>query len=99
MSITARFWVQKVSLYPGFARNTPEAGYASPPPRGEVLLGVVSGNRAPENAAWASATPAGTISLTVGNPDAVAWFTDRLGKDVAVTIDDRDPAELGTKAS
>lgn len=33
--------------------------------------------RGPENAAWAAATPSGTIEMYVNNPKAAQWFRDR----------------------
>lgn len=33
--------------------------------------------RGPENAAWAQATPSGTIEMYVNNPKAAEWFRAR----------------------
>lgn len=90
MSIAARFYVSRVSRFPAFNGTT--NGWASPAPQIEVEMSVVTGGRAPENASWASATPSGRITMTVGNPEAAAWFDSMLGRDIAVTFDAR-PAE------
>ena len=74
MRITARFFVQSIT------RN------AYDPQAGQVTLGVVS--RGPENKQWAAATPSGRIELTI-NTSAAEWFHDRLGREVAVTFEDR----------
>ena len=41
------------------------------------------------NKAWASATPSGEITMTIGNPVAASWFEAMLGKDVAITFSER----------
>ena len=81
----ARFYVASVQKFASQARE----GFAAPKPMGGVTLNVVTGGRAPENAQWASATPSGEIKMTV-NGDALDWFEARLGKDIAVTMEDRD---------
>lgn len=75
MSVQARFFVQSITRH---AHN---------PGAGQVKLAAAS--RGPENKTWATATPAGVIDMTISNPDAMAWFNDRLGKDVAITFEDR----------
>ena len=50
--------------------------------------------RGTENKAWAAATPAGQIKMTVNNETAGQWFRDRIGKDIAITFEDApEPAE------
>ena len=90
MSVSARFYVRAVEKYAA-ARQT---GYAAPAPMVKVSLSPVNGNRAPENEQWASATPSGEITMTIGNPKAAAWFESMLGKDVAISFEERPDDEL-----
>lgn len=98
MSIAARFYVRSVEKFAhqGATPTDPAPGWAKPAPIVKVTLDVVSGNRAPENQQWASATPAGQIIMTVGNPEAAAEFEEWLGEDIAVTFTRRDPAETAS---
>lgn len=89
-TVTARFYVREVTRYSGQR----QAGYAAPAPQVAVKLSPVSGSRGKANEAWASATPSGEITLTVGNPAAAAWFDSMLGKDVAITFEERPEEEL-----
>jgi hypothetical protein len=86
MKSTARFYVQEVSR---FAYGS---GWAKPAPLVKVKLIVAT--RGEENKEWASATPQGEITMTIGNPEAAAWWDERLGKDISVTFEDRPDAEL-----
>lgn len=88
--VTARFYVAEVNRFAGES----QAGWAAPAPRIAVKLRVVSGNRAPENQQWASATPQGEITMTVGNPAAAEWFDSMLGKDIAITFEERPEDEI-----
>lgn len=83
--VTARFYVAESKR---FAGQTQE-GWAPPAPRVEVVLRPVSGNRGKENEKWASATPSGEIRMTIGNPAAAAWFDEMLGRDIAITFEER----------
>ena len=74
MSVQARFFVQSITRH------------AYNPGAGQVKLAAAA--RGKENASWAAATPAGNIDMTISNPDAMAWFNDRLGKDIALTFED-----------
>lgn len=85
MAVQARFYVQRVTRYAGQWQE----GWAAPAPQVEVGMYPVSGSRGEQNKAWASATPAGEIKLTVGNPDAANWFESMLGKDVSITFEER----------
>lgn len=76
MAIQARFFVKTITKHAHLGKG-----------QGAVELAVVS--RGPENKTWASATPMGMLQMTVGNPDALAWFDERLGKEVALTFEDR----------
>lgn len=76
MAVQARFYVQAVTRY---AYNP-----------GVVKVDLSAVARGEENKSWASATPSGTMTLNVNNPDAAAWFADRLSKDVAITFEDRN---------
>ena len=75
MSVQARFYVSEIT----------QAAYQ--PGASTVKLQPVS--RGPENKTWAAATPAGSISLTISNAAASTWFVIRLGKEVAITFEDR----------
>lgn len=88
MAVQARLYIAEVTQY----ANQYREGFASPSPRGVVKMRQVS--RGPENAEWASATPQAEFTMTV-NGDAFPWFQDRLGKELAITIDDR-PADEAT---
>lgn len=87
MSVQARFYVREVTKY------AYSSGYAAPAPVVMVKLNPVSGSKGEINKSWASATPSGEITMTIGNPAAAAWFEDRLGKDVAITFADRPEDE------
>lgn len=45
-------------------------------------------------AKWSQYTPSGLFEITSLNPDATAWFRDRIGKDVAIMIEDPTEADL-----
>ena len=79
MSVQARFFVQTITRH------------AYNPGAGQVALSAVA--RGPENKTWAAATPAGNITMTIGNPDALRWFDERLGKEVAISFVDAPAAE------
>lgn len=81
MAVNARFYVATVTQHASAARD----GYAEPKPMGEVVLRPVT--RGEANAAWASATPSGEFKMTVRG-SALGWFLDRLGQEVAITLDD-----------
>lgn len=86
--VTARFYVREVTRY---AFNN--GGYANPAPQVSVVLSPVSGAKGEENKKWASATPSGEVKLTIGNPEAAEWFDSMLGKDVAITFEERPEDE------
>lgn len=92
MSVSARFWVRSIEKFAYAKSANGQTGWAEPKPIVTVKLGVVTGGRAPENAQWASATPNGEIVMTIGNPEAAAWFESMIGEDVAVTFSAR-PAD------
>jgi hypothetical protein len=83
MAVQARFYVSELT----YQAHDPQAAKLK-------LSAVVRG---PENAAWASATPSGTIEMYVNNPKAAQWFRDRqVGRedislvfDVAPEVEDR----------
>ena len=79
MAVVARFYVAQITKVAG-------GGYAPPAPRGTVTLRAVA--RGEENKAWASATPSGTVEMTIINSPAFVWFEERVGKDVAITFED-----------
>ena len=78
MAVTARFFIQKIVKFAN-------GGYAEPKPMGTVHL--MPSTRGEENKMWASATPSGSIEMTIRG-DAFPWFEDRLGKDLHITFDD-----------
>lgn len=62
---------------------------------GEVHLNATTKG---DYAAWSKYTPSGNIGLTCLNETATAWFSDRLGQDVAITFDDPTEADLLSKS-
>lgn len=80
MSVQARFYVASTTR---FAYN--QGG-------GQVKLQAAC--RGEENKSWSSATPSGEVTMMITNPDAAEWFNARLGKDIAITFDDRPEDEL-----
>lgn len=85
--VQARFYVSEVTRY------------AYNPENLNVVLRAVG--RGEENKTWASATPMGEMKLTIGNAAAAKWFEERLGKDVALTFEDRgiDCVDCGQDAT
>ncbi len=79
MAVSARFFVQSVT------KQANGGGYAPPAPMGRVTMHPAL--RGEENKSWASATPSGSFEMTI-NGDALTWFESRLGKDIAITLDD-----------
>lgn len=77
--IAARFYVAQVTRY------AHSGGWADPAPKGDVVLR--SATRGEGNKLWASSTPSGEIKMTVIT-SAYKWFEERLGKEVAITLDD-----------
>lgn len=63
MGVRGKFNISEIKLVPG------NQG-------GEVTLRAVS--RGERNADWATATPNGTITMQVNNPEGFKWFFDRL---------------------
>lgn len=76
MAVKARMYVSKIEK---FAYN---------PDHLTVQLTAVS--RGEENKSWAAATPSGSVTLTINNPKAAAWFEERLAKDVVITFESTD---------
>ncbi len=72
-AVAARFYVAEVTSH----------AYG-PKGSGVVKLNAVS--RGDQNKDWASATPAGQITMTINNPPAFAFFRDRLGEDIALVF-------------
>lgn len=73
MSVVARFYVREIIKT------------AYDPGAVHVKLQAVS--RGPENKEWATATPAGELSMSIKNSPAAEFFAARLGKDVAIRFD------------
>ena len=76
MAVAARFYVAEVS----------KKAYGGGGGYGEVVLQAVT-RKTGDNVDWASATPSGRLSMSV-NAKALAWFDERLGKDVSILIED-----------
>jgi len=62
VSTRAKFYVSGLTLLPG-----KDSG---------ITLNLSAVGRGDRNAAWASATPVGYISMTIQNPPAVKWWED-----------------------
>lgn len=90
MSVVARFYVRMIE------KNAAQRmdGWAQPAPIITVHLNPVSGSRGEQNKAWAAATPTGNVTMTIGNPDAAAWFEEMLGQDIAITFEARPADEV-----
>lgn len=69
-SVEARFYVS------GYER------FSYDPSSTQVKLQPVT--RGEHNRSWAAATPSGSITMTIKNESAAAWFTERLGKEVSI---------------
>jgi hypothetical protein len=69
-AVEARFYIS------GYQR------FAYDPSATEVTLQAVT--RGEHNKVWSSATPNGTIKMTIRTEGAASWFVDRLGTEVAV---------------
>jgi hypothetical protein len=95
-SIAARFWVRSTERFSYQRNSNGQTGWAEPAPVITVKMGVVTGGRAEENKKWASATPHGEITMTIGNPEAAQWFIDmqEAGMDIAVTFSARPADEV-----
>lgn len=78
MSVVARFYVSE---------STKAAGM----PEGARRVKMNAVCRGPENADWARWSPSGSIEMYIANPPAAEFFDSRVGKDVAITFEDRDP--------
>ena len=74
MSVTARFFIAKITRHAYSPDN--------------VVAELSASTKGEQNKAWATATPSGTITMNINNPSAAAWFSERLGQDVALTFED-----------
>lgn len=82
MSVQARFYVATCTRY---ANGSSRPGFADPAPMGDVVLRPAT--RGEANKQWASATPSGEIKLVI-HGQALPWFEERLGAELAITFDD-----------
>jgi hypothetical protein len=82
MSVSARFYVAEVI----HRAHAPEQAHVK----------LQASTRGDENKAWAAATPFGQLEMAINNPSAAAWFTSRLGQDVALTFSELEPARYST---
>jgi hypothetical protein len=97
MGVQARFYIRDVRLF-GYASRSSHGSpqradgvtYAEPAPAGEVTMSPVT--RGEANSVWASATPSGEIKMTIKS-EAMQWFLDRNGQEIAITFEDRPPGE------
>lgn len=78
-AVQARFYVS------GYER------FSYDPSQTQVKLQAVS--RGEHNKSWAAATPSGQITMTIKNGSAAEWFTERLGKEVAITFTEAPEGE------
>lgn len=83
MSVQARFFVSETARMAAFS-----GAPAAPKPSGGGRVVLVPVTRGDANREWASATPSGRIEMTVSTA-AFGWFEDRVGREVAVTFEDR----------
>jgi hypothetical protein len=88
--VQARFYVRMIEK----SASQRMEGWAQPVPLIVVHLAPVSGSRGEQNKTWASATPSGNISMTIGNPTAAKWFEDHLGQDIAIAFQERSKDEV-----
>lgn len=78
MSVQARFYVSRIE------KTTTDYG----------TVHLNAATRGSINAEWAYYSPSGSIQMNVRQDSkAFAWFESRLGKDVAISFDDRDFSE------
>jgi hypothetical protein len=84
MAVQARFYIAEVHQYASMG------GWAAPAPAGKVVMRPVT--RGEANKDWASSTPSGEFTMTV-HGTAFPWFQDRLGKELAITFEDRPDSE------
>jgi hypothetical protein len=73
MTVRARFYIGQITRH------------AYNPAQGQVKLQAVT--RGTENKTWAAATPTGTLDMTIGNPAALEFFNDNLGKELTLTFE------------
>lgn len=75
MSVQARFYVSQI------VKNA--SGYVA-----AHLQPVIRGD---QNKDWSKYTPSGKVELNVSpETPAAAWFESMLGKDIAITFEERD---------
>lgn len=86
-TVRARFYVAQINQ---FANGVTRPGYADPAPIGDVVMRPVT--RGEDNAEWASSTPSGEFKMTVRGT-AFPWFQERLGQEVAITLEDVPKAD------
>lgn len=79
--VKAKFYVGSVQVHQVGPGGYRAGGVKS----GQVHLHPVC--RGAENKQWAQATPSGKIEMYVNGP-AVEWFMERIGKELAITMDD-----------
>ena len=85
VSVSARFWVQKITKQAASQGNITRIVELAPVVRPSQLPG------ADGNVDWSKYTPSGSISLTVSANAAGEWFESMLGQDVAITFAPVDP--------
>lgn len=86
--IKARFYLASITK---MATGLKRPGYADPAPIAEVTLRAVN-RKTDDNIEWASATPAGVLTMSVRG-EAVPAFEALLGEDVYLSIERAEPVE------
>lgn len=79
MAVQARFFIQTITR----VANNPN----------QVNVTMTPVTRGEENKEWSEYTPSGKIELTITKGGATTWFADRLGKELAITFEDRPEDE------
>lgn len=74
MAVKARFFVASTQR---FSYN-----------RDAITVRLQAVSRGEENKEWASATPSGTVEMSITKGPAADWFANRLGEEVVLTFED-----------
>lgn len=78
MRVQARFYVNQIT------KNNTEY----------VAVQLLPVTRDKSNAGWSKWTPSGKIEMSVHqDTGASQWFEEHMGKDLAITFEERDPNE------
>lgn len=88
MSVRAKFYIAEITQFPGTTG-------------GRVKMSAVS--RGTRNSSWSTATPAGSIEMSITNPEAFEWFQRLLQRansgqgypEMFITFDEADDGRVG----